>query len=84
MEYADTFSLSATDVGCTDVAVHHINTGYARPVRQPLRRYPAPHVEVISRQVDDMMDQGVIEPVCSPWASNLVLVKKVTTRFAAV
>ena len=76
MEYADTFSLSATDLGCTDVVVHHIDTGEARPVRQPLRRNPAPHVEDISRQVDDMMDQRVIEPACSPWASNLVLVNK--------
>ena len=53
-----------------------VHTGEARPVKQPLRRYPAPHVEAISRQVDDMLDQGVIEPACSPWASNLVLVKK--------
>ena len=64
IEYADTFNLSATDLGCTDVVVHHIDTGDARPVRQPLRRYPAPHVEVISRQVDEIMDQGVIEPAC--------------------
>ena len=76
IDYADTFSLSATDLGCTDVVVHHIDTGDARPVRQPFRRYPAPHVKVISRQVDDMMDQGVIKPACSLWASNLVLVKK--------
>ena len=81
MEYADTFSLSATDLGCTDVVVHHIDTGDARPVRQPLSRYPAPHVKVISRQVDDMMDQGVTEPACSPWASNLVLVKKSDSSF---
>ena len=76
MEYADTFSSSAMDLGCTENVVHHIDTGDARPLRQALRRYPAPHVEVISRQVDDMLAQGVIEPACSPWASNLVLVKK--------
>ena len=68
MEYADTFSSSAMDLGCTEAVAHHIDTGDARPVRQPLRRYPAPHVEVISRQVDDMLAQGVIEPACSPWA----------------
>jgi len=75
-EYADTFSSSAMDLGCTGVVEHHIDTGDSRPVRQPLRRHPAPHVEVISRQVDDMLAQGVIERACSPWASNLVLVKK--------
>jgi len=76
MEYADTFSLSSMHLGCTDVVVHHGDRGDARSVRQPLRRYPVLHVEIISRQVNDMIDQGVIEPACSHWASNLVLVKK--------
>ena len=78
------YGLSAMDLKCTDVVVHHIDTGDARSVRQPLRRYPTSHVKVISRQVNDMMDQTVIEPACSSWASNLMLVKKVKARFDAV
>ena len=32
--------------------------------------------------IDDMLQRNVIEPSCSPWTSNIVLVKKkdVTTR----
>ena len=39
-------------------------------------RFPPAHVEAISKHVDDMLSQGVIEPACSPYASNIVLVKK--------
>ena len=55
---------------------HCIDTGDAKPIRQPLRRYPPAHVEAISQQVDDYLKQNVIEPASSPWASNMVLVKK--------
>ena len=56
--------------------VHHIDTDSARPVRQQLRRFPPAHREAISTHVDNMLQQGVIEPASSPWASNVVLVRK--------
>ena len=70
------FSESENDLGRTDIVVHHIDTGSARPVRQQLRRFPPAHVEAISTHVDNMLQQGVIEPASSPWASNVVLVRK--------
>ena len=33
-------------------------------------------MEAISTHVDSMLEQGVIEPASSPWASNVVLVRK--------
>jgi len=74
--YADVFSRSEYDLGLTNVVVHQIDTADARPVRQPLRRYPPAHVQAISEHVDTMLQQNVIEPACSPWASNIVLVRK--------
>ena len=76
MKHADVFSQNENDLGRTDIIMHHIDTGDARPVRQPLRRYPPAHVEAISDHVDNMLKQGSIEPASSPWASNVVLVKK--------
>jgi transposase InsO family protein len=70
------FSESEYELGLTDMVVHHIDTDSARPVRQQLRRFPPAHVEAISSHVDNMLRQGVIEPASSPWASNVVLVKK--------
>ena len=74
--YEDVFSKSENDLGLTDIVTHQIDTGNARPIRQPLRRYPPAHVEAISEHVDTMLAQGTIEAASSPWASNVVLVKK--------
>ena len=75
-EHADVFSQDENDLGRTDIIMHHIDTADSRPVRQPLRRFPPAHVEAISDHVDNMLKQGIIEPSSSPWASNVVLVKK--------
>jgi len=76
VRYADVFSQDENDLGKTNIMMHYIDTGDARPVKQQLRRYPAAHVEAISEHVDNMLKQGTIEPASSPWASNIVLVKK--------
>ena len=75
-DHADVFSQSEYDLGRTDIISHRIDTADARPVRQPLRRYPPAHMEAISTHVDNMLNQGIIEPASSPWASNIVLVRK--------
>jgi len=74
--FTGTFSRGENDLGRTDVVVHGIDTGENRPVRQPLRRQPPAHQEAIKKQVSNMLEQGVIEPAQSPWASNVVLVRK--------
>ena len=75
-EHSDVFSRDENDLGRTDIIMHYIDTGGARPVRQPLRRYPPAHREAISQHVDNMLKQGTIEPASSPWASNVVFVKR--------
>jgi len=76
IKHTDVFSQNENDLGKTDIVMHHIDTGDARPVRQPLRRFPPAHVEAISEHVVNMLKQGTVEPASSPWASNVVLVKK--------
>ena len=75
-EFSDTFSKHENDLGWTNVVTHAIDTRSSRPVRQPLRRHPPAHTEAIQQHVSNMLEQEVIEPTKSPWASNLVLVKK--------
>ena len=75
-QYSDVFSKLDNDLGVTDVIKHRIDTGGAAPIKQPMRRYPPAHLQAIDQHVDSMMDQGVIKPATSPWASNLVLVSK--------
>jgi len=76
LQYRQTFSESERDLGLTDITVHQIDTGSARPVRQQLRKFAPAHVEAISQHVDNMLEQGIIESTSSPWASNVVLVRK--------
>jgi len=75
-EYQDIFSTSAYDMGRTDLVGHEINTGDHRPVRQGLRRHPIAHREIIDEQVREMVRHDLVEPAASPWAANVVLVRK--------
>ena len=84
MQYRDVFSESEYDLGRTSVVTHRIETEGARPVRQQLRRYPPAHLEAISKHVDNVLQQGAIEPAASPWASNIVLVRKKITATVVV
>jgi len=81
LSYQDVFSQSEIDLGLTTLVKHRMDTGGAPPFRQPLRRFPPAHVQAIAEHVDNMFRQGVIEPACSPYASNLVLVKKKDQSF---
>jgi len=75
-EYADVFSKGELDLGEMSLAAHQIDTEDARPMRQTLRRQPHHLLEKIDENVQDMLRAGVIEPSCSPWTSNLVVVAK--------
>jgi len=75
-EFADICSTGPHDLGCTDLVKHRINTGEAPPIRQPLRRVPLVKREEAERVVQEMHEQGVVEPSASPWASPIVLVGK--------
>jgi len=75
-EYADVFSTGELDLGETSLAAHRINMGDAMPMRQTLRRQPFHLLDKIDENLQNMLAAGVIEPSCSPWTSNIVVVKK--------
>ena len=53
-----------------------IDTGKAQPKRQHPRRLPFIAKQEVTRQIQTMLDAGVIQPSVSPWASPIVLVWK--------
>ena len=75
-EYADIFSLHPADLETTDQVTHSINTGDHGPIRQAPRRLPFSLRSKTNELVQQMLDQGVIQPSKSPWASPVVLVEK--------
>lgn len=76
IENQSLFASSDTDLGRTDLVKHSIETGDARPFKEPPRRTPYHLNEVVNDNIDQMLDKGIIEPSHSPWAAGIVLVKK--------
>ena len=73
---SDVFAKSEFDLGRTGLVKHVIDTGDNKLFKQQLRRHPMAHLPLIDEHVDKMLQNGIIEPSSSPWASNVVLVRK--------
>ena len=82
-KYDDLFARDSGDLGRTTLVQHSINTGDAKPIRQPPRRVPIALQPELEKEVKNMLEKGVIEPGTSPWSSPVVLVRKKdgTVRF---
>ena len=55
---------------------HRIDTGDHEPIAQSPARHSPFKNEVIRRQIEEMIDLGVIRPSISPWACRAVIVPK--------
>ena len=75
-KYSHIFSRDDSDIGKTGIIKHQINTGDARPIKQPARRVPFHMQKEVDSQIDQMLENDIIRPSTSPWASAIVLVKK--------
>ena len=84
-EYKDVFAQSKTDLGYCDIIPFTIDTGDAPPVRKRPYKTPLHKRQEIERQIDIMLETGVIEPSRSPWASPITMAPKKdhTWRFCA-
>ena len=74
--YADIFAKDRYDLGKTNLAYHHIDTGSARPFKQKTRRLPQAQHKEMETQVQKLADIGIIRPSKSNYASNVLLVQK--------
>ena len=76
VQHEDVFALDNSELGTTDLVTHSIDTGDQPPIRQPVRRTPFALRSKVDEMVKEMIDQGVVQPSHSPWASPIALVKK--------
>jgi transposase InsO family protein len=63
-------------MGQTPLVEHHIETGDARPIYGARFRKSPAEVEEIQRQVDQLLEKGVVRESDSPWAAPVVLARK--------
>ncbi|KAI4881115.1 hypothetical protein NFI96_026358, partial [Prochilodus magdalenae] len=68
--------LFAAHLGHTTVAVHHIDTGDARPINLPPYRTSPLKKKLIEEQIQSMLEDGIIEPASGPWSAPVVIVPK--------
>lgn len=74
--YTDIFSRGDDDVGHTDRVQHRIDLTDERPFKQRYRRIPPAMYDEVKSHLRQLMSNGIIRPSHSPYASNVVLVKK--------
>ncbi len=72
----DTFAKNHMDMGVTHLAEHKIDTGDARPFREPLRRHGPLKEKAIKNVVTDCLSKGIMAPSVSPWANAPVVTWK--------
>ena len=75
-EYQDVFHAPGGKLGRTSKVKHTIDTGDNKPVKLPPRRLPVAQREIVENELDKMLKDDLIEPSDSPWAANVVLVRK--------
>ena len=70
------FSLHDLDLGLTNKAVHRIHLKDNTPFKERLRTIPPSMFEEVRAHLKEMQELGVIRRSQSPYASNVVIVRK--------
>ena len=78
------FATDFQDLGFCTALQHDIETGEARPIKQPPRRPPLSAREAENAILSKMLESGVIEPSNAPWSSPVCIVRKKTDYFVFV
>ena len=69
-------SVISSRPGCTQLAMHYINSESAQPVKLPPYHIPHAYREAVSKELKEMLEAGIIEKSRSEWASPIVVVPK--------
>lgn len=70
-------TLGRPQLGCTHLLTHTIDMGDATPIRS---RYYS-FLNVMHKELDEMLSQDIVEPSFSPWASPVLIVRKKDGRY---
>lgn len=69
MRNQNAFAKNKSDLGTCSVIEHKIDTAGVTPIRRPVRRTPPSFEGEEEQYLTDQLEQGVIKPSKSAWAS---------------
>src|SRR6266498_4590771 len=75
-EYQDRFALSKIKLEKTMIITHKINTGNEKPISQRYYKVTEDKRIIIKKEIEKMLNKGIIQEANSPWSSLVVLVTK--------
>lgn len=75
-EFSDIFHKPGDKLTFTSKIKHNIKTTDNIPIHTKSYRYPYVHKEEVQRQINDMLEKGIIRPSSSPWSSPIWVVPK--------
>ena len=79
-DHTEVFSLFDVDLGFCDILKHSIPTTTDKPVYLPHRQIPVQLQSEVRKCLDNWLKQGIIHPSKSPYASQVVIVRKKTSE----
>lgn len=84
MRNIDVFAVENEKLGTTDAMAYSIDTGTAAPVAS--QRYKTPYYlrQEMKKIIDDNLKSGLLEPISSPWAAPVLLVRKPSGKWRLV
>ena len=72
----DLFAYSIKDLKLCNKGKHIIKLSENTPIRQNPYRTSYKEREIIQKEVNEMIENGIIEPSTSPWASSVIIIPK--------
>ena len=76
LKYKDVFSTGDADVGHATDVTHKIELSDEHPFAQRYRKIPPAMIKEVREHINLLLKTGIIRKSKSPWASNVVLVRK--------
>ena len=76
MKYQDSFAKNKVELRTCSLIKHRIETADAVPIRQQLRRTPQGFEGEGEKYLQEQIENGVVTPSTSAWASPVVLIRK--------
>lgn len=76
LSFSDIFHRENTPLTFTNQVKHRIKTTDEIPTHTKSYRYPFIHKPEVEKQINDMLQQGIIRPSESPWSSPIWVVPK--------